>query len=280
MNLRATAASLAALATGLTLAAGPLTAATAADGPPAASAASAKAKPQAYAVTLKAKDDQPLVGKTFVLKGTVKPAAPKQKVVLQKRFDEDGKWKTEATTKLGNKSKFEFEVEATSPKAREYRVVKAKDAKRAKGVSPAVTVTVFGWQSLADLSSRTSENLWTGTATIVGEDFEKSLVGTLSASAGERDYNINRDCLRLRTTVGAGDDSDETATATISVVADGTSRYTDTFGLTESAPVTLSLEGVFRLGFEYVVANPESEDPAKPTGAVAVVGTPEVLCSF
>lgn len=284
MNLRALAATLAALTTGLALAAGPLANATAAaSGTTATTTATttAKAKPTSYAVTLTTTNAQPVAGRTYSLKGAVKPAAPQQKVVLQKRFGESGRWKTEATTKLGKKSKFTFKIEASSaPGLRQFRVVKAAQGKRAKGHSPAVAVTYFAWHRVVDMDSRADDALGEGSATIVGERLPESLVGWLDATTGQRDYNINRDCTRLRATLGAGDDSEESATATITVVADGVNRFQRTFALTQSAPVSLPLTGVFRLGFAYDVANPEATDPARPTGAVAVIGTPEALCSF
>lgn len=269
-------AALAAAATGLALAAVPAAGAATAGPVPAAASAKAKAKP--FKVTLQASNLAPQVGKKLVLKGKVSPGSTGSRVVLQKRWEGKKSWSTEAHTKVGKASKFEFTAVPIEPGEREYRVVKAASGKRAKGVSEPVSVTVFAWRRLADLSQRTSEGFTTDTSTILGEQLEDSLAGF--EASGARDYNLARDCTDLRAVLGLDDVSDDTATTTINLVTDGTTAYTRTFALTQSETVQLPLTGVFRLGFTYTAANPASEDPTQPTGVRPVVGTPEVLCSF
>lgn len=249
-----------------------------ASAPAGAEQAPRKAK-ASFEVTIRASTTEVLIDKKVEIKGKVSPKASGAEVVLQKQLEGKKKWKNEATDTLNKKGKYSFVDKPSTITTRKYRVVKPASKQRARGVSPKVKVTVLRWTSLYDLPKRASSGFgYDDPATINAVDYPKSLVGWRFDTTGFIDWNLERDCTTLRVRLGMDDSADVSATALIDVSTDGASRFSKTYGFTQSEAKTFSIRGAFRLKFTSTTTNPLSE-PANRGGAAALA-TPEVLCSF
>lgn len=240
----------------------------------------AKAK---FGVSIKANRAELVLGEKVVLRGRVTPArrAAGQLATLQQRIVGSKKWKPQGTDKIDKKGRYRLTDEPSSVQARQYRVVVPAVGRVGKGHSKKVLVTVYRWQDLASVQVRNSAYFLTDTgAEIDTVPYARSLVGATYGHTGFVDYNLARQCIQLKARYGLGDDSDENASALIEVSGDGTTLYSKSFALTESASKALSLRGVFRLKFSFVASNPDDTDTEFPDGAQAVVARPKVLCSF
>ena len=145
-----------------------------------------------------------------------------------------------------------------------------------------MTITVYKWQSLTKVPVRKSTDTWSlREGSINGVPYAPVIQGNYYESAvqGFSDWNLDRKCLALRTTVGNGDASETNAVATVTLSGDATTLYTRSFALTESETGTFDLTGVFRLTFSWTASNPAG-GAAAPGGAQAMLAEPEVLCAF
>ena len=200
----------------------------------------------------------------------MKPAAPGSRITLQVRYQDQNQWKTVGSTTLSRASKYTFKDKISSVRERKYRVVKPAGPHRSAGHSDSIKVTVYGWRDLTQLVTPVKiVNFLPGPALINGVTYSNSLLGG-SAPTGSVDYNLNRGCKLLDARYGLTDASSSTATTTLSVVTDNASRWSGTFGLTQSQQVLTDVTGVFRLTF----------NAASTPGGYAAVATPRVLCSF
>ncbi|GAA4719705.1 hypothetical protein [Nocardioides conyzicola] len=247
---------------------------------PVATAAPAERR-AAFKPTLAASTATVVAGHRLVLSGRVKPVRKGTEVVLQKRIG-DAKWRPEAVLSTTRKGGFTYRDKPTTPGVRHYRAVVREDGRIKAGTSASVKVTVYRWQNLTDLDvRRSSYTNDVSSVSINAHEYGPAFVGYAEpwANAGMVDWNLERQCLRLTGRVGNGDDSDDLATATIDIVADGGSRYSKTFALATSELKTLSLQGVFRLAFEWTADNP-SGTSQQHGGAQATLAKAQVLCSF
>ena len=233
-----------------------------------------------FRVKLTVNEDEPVQGQKITLRGSVKPLRPGAKVQLQRRYDGDEKWKVVAKDELNKKGKFKFTDVVDSVRVREYRVVKPHEKQRTAGDSDPVTVTVFGWRDLTSLGALfvtgTGE---TSNVKINGTDYPQSIQGNNYGNAGSISYNIDRKCKRLETRVGLSDLSESTATGQITLTADSSSFYSNSFGLTQSAAIVRDVTGVFRLTVDWTSSNTEGTE-LDQSGAIIAVGSPRLLCSF
>ena len=230
---------------------------------------SAAARAAAYSVTAEVNRTEPLVGSTVKIKGAVTPAAPGAEVRLQVRYAGQ-KWKTVDRTELTRSSRYKFKDEVGTVRERTYRVVKPADRRRAAGQARTEKVTVFGWRSLTSIAPVLRQNVATAPATINAVVYADSLRASGAAATGQLDVNLNRDCKQLDAVFGIEDSSPAASTASLSLVADGVTRHTGTYTLTQGQRVVTDLTGVFRL----------TVSTSQTGGGVAAVGDPEVLCSF
>ena len=209
-----------------------------------------------FTVTARVTETEPELGDTIKIRGSVKPVRPGSKVLLQKKYAGDKKWKNVGTAKLNALGKFRFKDEVDSVRFRKYRVVKAADRKRSLGTSDKLGVTVFGWRDLTSLGpvagSGTHE---TDSVTINAKSYAQSVVGSTYANSGFLSYNLNRGCKSFSGRLGLGDSSVDTATGLVSLSGDGAELYSNSFGLTQSAAVTEDLTGVFRITFAWTSSN-------------------------
>jgi hypothetical protein len=232
------------------------------------------AKAGAFKVTISVNKTEPLQGSKVKIKGSVKPAAPGAKVSLQLKYADQKKWKTVATDRLSAQSKYTFKDKLNSVRTRKYRVVKPAGPNRAAGRSKAVKVTVFGWRDLTSLSPATSSGFgeFESGVKMNGVAYPNSLRSFAPFPPGSTnsiDYNLNRACKTFRGVAGLDDSSQANGSTTIQISTDGAPRYSGSFALTQSAPVTFDVTKVFRITVSAV-----------PTNGNAAVGTPQVLCSF
>lgn len=247
---------------------------------PVATAASAERR-AAFRPTLAASAPTVVAGHRLILSGKVKPVRKGTEVVLQKRIG-DAKWRSEAVLTTNKRGAYTYRDKPTTPGVRHYRAVVHADGKVKGGASKAVTVTVYRWQNLTDLDvRRSSDTNEVSSVSINAHAYGPAFVGYAEpwANAGMVDWNLERQCLRLTGRIGNGDDSDDLATATIDIVADGGSRYSKTFALATSELKSFNLKGVFRLAFQWTAANP-SGTPQQHGGAQATLAKAQVLCAF
>jgi hypothetical protein len=243
--------------------------------PSARPTAHATAKAGAFTVTANVNKTEPLAGSKVKVKGSVKPAAPGAKVVLQLRYAGQKKWKSVGTDRLSATGRFRFKDKISSVRERKYRVVKPAGRQRAAGHSKSLKVTVFGWRDLTSIRVATANGMGTtDSVSINGVAFPQSIQSysfTYPPGSGHSiEFNLNRSCKAFRGTVGLADTSQGGGSATVQLSTDGVSRYSGSFALTQSAPVAFDVTKVFRLSVTAAPAN----------GGVAAVGTPQVLCSF
>src|SRR4051794_3636041 len=165
-----------------------------------------------------------------------------------------------------------FTDEVSTVRQRRYRVVKPAGSGRGAGEGTTPPVTVFGWRDLTSIPTVQNAGFSSHSSlSINGTAYPDSL--TTWPSGGQLshvDYNLNRDCKRLKATLGVDDRSSVAGTSTLSVRTDGTDRYVGSFGLTQAAPVATDLTDFFRITLSAVTGN----------GGLGAIGTPQVLCSF
>jgi len=237
---------------------------------PVATAAPHPADRRAPRPMLSSVSDQVVAGQKLVLKGAVAPAAKGVTVILQKRVA-GKKWVEETRLRTNHNGGFTYRDKPHVAGARSYRAVVPGG-----GRSKPVTVTVYRWQSLTDVAIRSSSYTYKDrSASINGHRYARVVHGYNQSQLAEgyADWNLGRQCLKLRTAAGLGDASDAAAGATVTLTGDSTQLYTQSFTLGQSATTTADVTGVFRLTFGWTAANPLAN--TQP-----MLGDPEVLCAF
>jgi hypothetical protein len=259
MNLSRTlpAAATAALALALTVAT---------PSPTSASPTVAKKK---HGVTATASATDVVQGDDIVLKGTVTKAGKGERVVLEVRYD-GGSWKkTTVTDKLDGQGRFKLVDEIGSGRSRDYRVLAPATGKVKAGRSKALPVTVYSWRNLSSYAPVRSEGTYVvDSARMNAIDYGKSVVTSVQATSGGAEYNLDRKCRELLTTTGIWDGSPSDGSASVRLSTDGTQQFAGTYGLTQTAQVSIPLVDVFRFAFDWTTT----------AGTSAVLGTPLVLC--
>lgn len=244
--------------------------------PATASTAPAERKAE-FKVTLKASSAQAIADKPLIIAGKVRPAAKGTTVVLQKKLA-GKKWVVEKRLKTSKKGAFTYTDKPHQLGVRQYRAVVPKAGKVGAGVSKPVKVTVYQWRSLTTIQPRTA----VGTqrifdAKIAGKAYPDSYGPSGSAFQGSADWNLDPTCTTLRVRLGNGDNSDEGATANLTLTGDGESLFSGSFGLTQSQAKTFDIRKVFRLAYSWTSTVAGSDLPAP--GAQPLLATPELLCA-
>ena len=225
-----------------------------------------------YRVTATVSKTEPQQDTTIKIKARVSPAAPGATVRLQVKYAGRKSWKTIGHGRLNGAGKVTFKDKVSTVRERRYRVVKPAGAGRGAGQGTTPRVTVFGWRPLTSLAAIGSTGFSPqSTLNINGTAYPDSLsTWTTGPQPFHVDYNLNRDCKRLKATFGADDRSAVSGTTTLGLAADGVARFVGSFGLTQSQHVATNLSGVFRITVNATIAN----------GGIGAVGSPQVLCSF
>ena len=142
----------------------------------------------------------------------------------------------------------------------------------AMGVSPKVTVAVYGWSKLYDHPSVNQNNLDPrDPVNLDGVTYPKSLAAGWTGDTSI-EFNVNRLCIALKGTFGIDDDSETGAQSTVSALSDGTQVYTHTFAVGEKAVQRIDLDSPLKLKFTAlsVVAGVDG---------YGAIGTPQILCT-
>ncbi len=174
-----------------------------------------------YRVTAHASAGNLDVGKSFTLKGKVRPKAPGQKVKIQRWTGSH--WAKVAKTRLNQHSRYTTTIELTAPGDNRYRVVKPTSSGHKKGVSPAVTVVGWRWRSLLSLPhdtrtsfppTRDASNVTS--VTFGGLTFSPAVkLGSPSATTSYVTYRLDGLCTELDSHVGKTEDSATTTGDTV-----------------------------------------------------------------
>jgi NPCBM/NEW2 domain len=233
-----------------------------------------QAKAGTYRVTASVSKTEPLLNSNVRINATVRPAAPGAAVTLQVNYEGRKGWKTIDHGRLNGAGKVTFQDKVASVRERRYRVVKPAGSGRGAGQGTTPKVTVFGWRDLTSIPPATASGMTkVDNVNFNGVAFPNSLRSYPTYPPGNGntiDYNLNRDCKKFRGRAGLDDSSPISGTALVQMATDGTSRYSGSFALTQSAPVAFSVTNVFRLRIAAATTN----------FGLAAVGTPQVLCSF
>lgn len=239
------------------------------------STADGSARAAAYSVSIKVNDTEPDLKDTIKVKGTVGPGSVSGSVKLQVRYEGQNRWKNVDAVTLRNGGKYTFREKVKTVRERTYRVVKPASGRRGTGVSDKVKVTVYAWRDLTTLQPATVNGIYEEKSVALnGTSFSDSLVeGAFypgRPATGTVEYNLNRDCTDLTGVAGLSDSSPVGGTSTVAIATDGVSKFSQAFGLTQSAPVALDVTDVFRVSFSTTSQN----------GGRGAVGEPQVRCSF
>jgi hypothetical protein len=196
-----------------------------------------------WRVSIKAGSHQVVVGKKLVLSGHVRPggAAAGTKLVVQEKFKPGVKWKNSDTAKVSGGGAYKVAVKPTKAFTHQYRVVMPAAGNHAQGVSPTVTVTVYGWGPLTDQTYVNDEGMSFGTVNINGKAYKDSVYSRF-ADENSIEFNVNHDCTQVRGTFGLSDSSTTGGQGEVSIAADGTSVYSNTFDVGQIQKKTIKLD--------------------------------------
>lgn len=230
-----------------------------------------------WRVTVKASTHQVVVGKKLVLTGHVRPgaAAAGTHLVIQEKFKPGVKWKADrATAKVSQNGSYRAVLKPTKAFTHAFRVVMPAAGHHSKGVSPTVTVTVYAWAPLTTQTDVNGDAMRFGTVNINGKAYDDS-VWNYYGGSGSIEFNVNHHCTELRSTFGLSDDSTTGGQGEVSIAADGTSVYSNTFDVGQSAQKTLALDPApLKLRLEA-----HSTSTTDGTEGYGAFGDPQVLCT-
>lgn len=243
-----------------------------------AAAPTERATAPAYVVSATVSRDAVVQGGRIVLRGTVRKAGRGERVRVQVRYAGAGWTWSDLSDRLDSRGRFRIAETVDGTRTRAYRVVKPAGDGRRAGRSKPLRVQVYSWRdltSLAVVSSRSTHEVKRLKMNAVA--FENSIEATHYSNSGAISYNVERKCRRLETRVGLSDDSQETATGTAVLRADGVARFTRSYQLTQYSRASVALTGVFRLTLDWTSSN-TAGTPEDQSGAVVALGSPQILC--
>ncbi len=229
-----------------------------------------------WRVTVKASTHQVVAGKKVVLTGHVRPgaAAAGTKLTLQEKFKPGAAWKKKDQVKVRPDGSYTIVTRPTTSFTHSFRVVMPTSPHHAKGISPTVKVTVYAWSKLDQHAAVNSSAMDFGTVNINGTTYGDSVRQRYDAQASV-EFNVDHKCTMLRSTYGLSDDSTTGGQGEVSVQADGTPLYSNTFDVGQSETKTLALDPA-PLKLRLEAHNTSTADGVFGFGAF---GTPEVLCT-
>lgn len=225
-----------------------------------------------YRVTAKANVTTLTLGSTGLIRGNVKPAAPKQRVFLQQLVRRD--WTTIRAKRLTKKSKYKMVMNPTKPGVNQFRVCKKAFKRIRAACTGPVRVTVFRWHYLTDFDAVASDDLEEeDTLSINGVNYKKSLMTHyFFSTSAYREYNLDRKCIALKGVAGIEDSSRSGSRGQLEILTDGNSLLNQTLTLGSATPFSLNVTNAFRLRFEATVRDDD-------TRGIVAVGSPQVYCA-
>lgn len=227
-----------------------------------------------YTVTAKASDLTPTLGQRVTIRGKVSAKAAGRTVRLQRRYSTGQPWSTVRTARIRADGTYVVRDTPTRARVTRYRVVKAADSYRSRGVSPTVKVVVYGWRYLTDSDAVGSWNAQPrAIVTIAGVSYKNS-VRMIAAGIGNYiEYDLGRKCRALSAAYGLTDENGPDDVANLEVLADGTSVYQRNFAVGERDSRTLDVTDVLR------VTLLASEVASQGAGNYPAWGGPRALCT-
>lgn len=232
-------------------------------------ASSAVAAAGSYSVSATFKDTVLTLGDTTTVTGQVGPKAPGQTVTLQRKAGP--RWTVVGAKKLTKKSTYKFVLNPDKVGGAQYRVCKSGTARTKAGCSKAQLVSVYRWHYLYDLEYVDYDGFDQEDGLFInGTSYKKSLQ---IYTPGFVEYNVNRKCAGLQTTLGADDLNTTGSVVNVEILTDGSSRLSRNYGVGQSESVVVDLSNVLRLRIEGADVVDEGTD-------YVGMGSPRVYCKF
>lgn len=208
-------------------------------------------------------------------------ASLKGKAIQLQRLD-GTTWKTLATGTVASSATWTLKTKATQAgAAQQFRVAAPATATTKAASTPARAFKVYGWYYLADLDKVESVRFSSGSVSIAGTVYSKSVRNASdfwwnAAPYGE--WGLNYKCTQLRATVGLGDTSLSGSQVGFVAKVDSLESSLATLGNGQAQAVSVDLTGGYRLRLEdRWVAGPRSSGPASIIGAW---GNAQVRCAL
>ncbi|PUA81046.1 hypothetical protein [Nocardioides currus] len=209
---------------------------------------------------------------TVKIRGSVRPGAAGDKVVLQQRLEGKKTWSQSGTAKVRANGTFLLKDEPSVAGTRFYRVLKPAAGKVAKGVSSELELTVYAWGPLASRQRGVAAGIINTTAMIGADNFANSLISTAPDAPNYVEYTLGKKCLKLRATYALTDSSATGGTGTVALKIDDRVAFASGLVLGQVIEdAETNVTDAFRIRYELA----SSGTPAANTA----VATPEVLCT-
>ncbi len=247
---------------------------------PTANAAPSPRKPAKVGITLSTTTPVVELGKKVSLKGRVTPKKGVKglRLVIQQKTGTKG-WKKAGTTTVKKSGKFTFTEKPTTATRRSYRamVVNNKHFKKAK--SPKVAVAVASWRDARKVTEGPLSGItWDPTIRVGGVKYSDALVSTeweFGPAPMYKEFNLIRQCFKVKTSVALTDNSATGATTTARIYSDSVLKSTTELNtLGAVVPVTVDVTNAFRVRFEV----PSRPLETSPEHLVAFLD-PRILCT-
>lgn len=239
--------------------------------------AQATPKP-AWRVSLTVVNPAVTLGRKVRMQGHVSKAAAGLLAMLQERAAPDRPWHDQRQARVHADGTFTTYDVPTSNRTREYRVVMPRTQRRARGVSPAVSVAVYAWTQLTSFPQSNPRFLpAVASVSMNGVAYPASLEATTFHPNGPTtqsvEYNLDHRCLRFRGTFGLSDDSQSGAQASVEADADGAPWFDHTYAIGESTANTFDFETA------PLKVHVQTTSLVAGLDGLGAVGTPEVFCT-
>ncbi|CUR56635.1 exported hypothetical protein [metagenome] len=208
---------------------------------------------------------------TVKVRGTVRPRAAGQVVVLQQRSAGSRTWRRSGQGRVRANGRFVLSDSPSTPGVRFYRVLKPASRAAKAGTSRELRLEVWRWEPLVHRVVGAHGGIEVGSVQIGGQAFPDSIVTTVAGEAGHATYVLGGSCRTLRATYGLADTSSDGASGRIAILdpGGGLSLVFLETGTIERDRVT-DLTGTIRVRLEMLTTS-------TPAG-YAAIGMPEVLC--
>lgn len=232
--------------------------------------------PSAFSVTASISKSTAIAKEdTVKFRGSVRPSAAGQKVVLQQRMENKKTWSVSGTAKVKPNGRFVLKDDPSAAGTRFYRVLKPAAGGVKKGVSKELELVVYGWEKLGYRSRGPAANVVVSNAVISTDNYAASIVTDKAGTPASVEYTLGRKCLKLRASYALTDDSASDSTGTVALKVDG--RVAFASGLAISQLIKdheVNITDAFRINYELVPTATAADKVSK-----VAVATPEVLCT-
>lgn len=258
---------------GLALIATPLvaTTATASD-----DTTAARQAPSAYSVTASISKSTAIAKEdTVKIRGSVRPSAAGQKVVLQQRMENKKTWSVSGTAKVKPNGRFVLKDEPSASGTRFYRVLKPAAGSVKKGVSQELELVVYGWEKLGYRSRGPASNVFVTNAVISTENYAASIVTDKTGTPASVEYTLGKKCLKLRAGYALSDDSASDSTGTAVLKVDGKVAFASGLAIAQFIENhEVNITDAFRISYELNATATAVDKVSR-----VAVASPEVLCT-